>query len=57
MTSDMSGHRDSQHASLHKRKREKDPGFFDSSATGHWVQNKATNKNECQKGAEKQGKC
>lgn len=34
MTSDMSGHRDSQHASLHKRKRGKDPSFFDSSATG-----------------------
>lgn len=51
----MSSHRYSQHASLYKRKRGKDPSFFYSSTTGHWLQNKATNKNECQKGAEKTG--
>lgn len=55
MTSDMRGHRYSQHASLYKRKREKGPSFFYLSATGHWVQNKATNKNRFQKGTEKTG--
>lgn len=57
MTSDMSSRRYSQHALLYKRNWGKDPSFFYLSATGHWVQNKATNKNECQKGTEKQGKC
>lgn len=49
MTSDMSSHRYSQHAALYKRKQGKDPSFFYSSATGHWVQNKATNKTNARK--------
>lgn len=53
MTSDMSIHRYSQHALLHKRKREKESQILSSGTTGHWVQNKATYKNECQKGRKK----
>lgn len=49
MTSDMSSHRYSQHASLYKRKQGKDPSLFCLSATGHRVQNKATNKTNARK--------
>lgn len=33
-----------------KRNGAKEPSFFHINTTGHWVQNKATNKNECCEG-------
>lgn len=47
MTSDMSSHRYSQHAPLHKRKRGKESQLL------LLEDHKATNKNECQKGRKK----
>lgn len=39
-----------------KRNGAKEPSFFHINTTGRWVQNKATNKNECCEGRGKEGK-
>lgn len=49
----MSSHRYSQHAPLHKWKQGKNANFFYFGTIGQWAQNKATDKNECQKGRKK----